>query len=140
MTYNFWFQIQVKPHLPCILMTNARTHNIWSCNINWSNKHFIFLDNIFAQFIDLKVNVHLFCDFFKLFDFQHFKRKSTKCPTTNPRCWCLNKRKTVKDNLVLFLSTDVVYLGFCLRPKSSISDYWSSYKVKERSCSFWNEV
>ena len=32
-----------------------------------------------------------------------------------------------------FLSTDVAHLGFCLRPKSSISDYWLSHRVKERT-------
>ena len=32
--------------------------------------------------------------------------------------------------LVLFLSTDIAHLGFCLRPKSSISDHWSSHRVR----------
>ena len=27
--------------------------------------------------------------------------------------------------------TDVVHLGFCVIPKSSISDHWSSHRVKE---------
>ena len=33
----------------------------------------------------------------------------------------------------VFFSTDVAYLGFCLIPKSSISDHWSSDRVKERT-------
>ena len=46
----------------------------------------------------------------------------------------LNYRQTVKYNSVLFcFSTDVAYLGFCLRPKSNISDHWSSQRVKERT-------
>ena len=45
----------------------------------------------------------------------------------------LNYRQTVKDNSVLFLSTDVAHLGFCLRTKLSISDQWSSHRVKERT-------
>ena len=43
----------------------------------------------------------------------------------------LNYRQIVKDKSVLFLSTDGAHLGFCLRPKSSISDQWSSHRVKE---------
>ena len=45
----------------------------------------------------------------------------------------LNDRQTVKYNSVCFLSTDVAYLGFCLIPKSSISDHWSSHRVKEHT-------
>ena len=45
----------------------------------------------------------------------------------------LNYKQTVKDNSILFLFSDVAYLGFCLRPKSSISDHWSSHRVKERT-------
>ena len=30
------------------------------------------------------------------------------------------------------MSTDVAHLGFCLIPKSSISDQWSSHRIKER--------
>ena len=46
----------------------------------------------------------------------------------------LNYRQTVEDYSPLFLSTDLSYLGICLRPKSSIPDYWSSHRVKERTC------
>ena len=45
----------------------------------------------------------------------------------------LNYRQMVKDNSVLFLSIDIAYLGFCLRPKSNISDQWLSHRVKERT-------
>ena len=40
---------------------------------------------------------------------------------------------TLKDISVLFLSTEIAYLGFCLRPKSNISDHWLSHRVKERT-------
>ena len=41
----------------------------------------------------------------------------TGCPTT---FWITDKR--LKIIQLCFLSTDVAYLGFCLRPKSSIGD------------------
>ena len=45
----------------------------------------------------------------------------------------LNYRQRLKIIQFCFLLTDVAYLGFCLRPKSSISDHWSSHRVKVRT-------
>ena len=45
----------------------------------------------------------------------------------------LNNRQVIKADSVCFLSTVVVYLGFCLRLKSSISDNDFSYQVKDGS-------
>ena len=53
-------------------------------------------------------------------------------PTTNRRCWFWITDKRLKIIQFCFLSVDVTYLGFCLRPKSSISEHWSSQNVKIR--------
>ena len=58
--------------------------------------------------------------------------KCTGCPTTNRRCWFWITDKRLKIIQFCFLSVDVTYLGFCLRPKSSISEHWSSQNVKIR--------
>ena len=64
---------------------------------------------------------------------------NTNCPTANRRCWFWITDKRLNIIQFCFLSTYVAHLGFCLRPKSSISDHWSSHRVLS-VCRwlFWN--